>query len=566
MRCMIKREIEKMTAQLIKTLITNLPRYAEEEGDFYAVKREDLINALCSEQVNQAVAENTVAVCENLLDTLAVLNTDFLQQGEWCFISFPAQLLALSVLTAMSDKESRLFVNNFWNTQGISDDKKNKQRDLMHTIETNRVEYHTSGNAPPIRYIYVAWSIIKLNNQVLFYQREDTHKRFDKTAGDYGLIGGRLNQRDIANCSSNEKYHLPIVQSSHATVKDSLPDTLKRELNEEAGLIFETHYNFTLWRSLKPYRQIQGAAPNHAYTEYYVNVFHIELNLAGYIHLQSKIKSDDRLVWFSLDELEKGETAEGKIAYIKVLFNDFNKDGTALKKALMGLQNSFISEYQFKHGKYGLTLLQNTDKPLYAGVLGKEKVLNVFLMPRQSAILLGLAAHNRGFEFAALINGVLLHSDGWIEVHDVVLQRELMALAAVFEATDFVIENQQDRFFRLSVEPALLFFDERLFAFSVQQADLDSRKSKIPVAISTAAMETAIGMTVSKTEGFVITRRLACDLYKLYQHSFSDDEAFACEDNYKKAKADGFSVVGLKSLLSRREVGKIRFCTKFDVL
>jgi hypothetical protein len=64
----------------------------------------------------------------------------------------------------------------------------------------------------------------------------------------------------------------------------------------------------------------------------------------------------------------------------------------------------------------------------------------------------------------------------------------------------------------------------------------------------------------------VITRRLARDLYKLYQHSFSDDEAFACEDNYKKAKADGFSVVGLKSLLSRREVGKIRFCTKFEAL
>ena len=56
-----------MTAQQIKILITHLPRYAEEEGDFYSVKREDLINALCSPQINRYIAQNTVALCENLL-------------------------------------------------------------------------------------------------------------------------------------------------------------------------------------------------------------------------------------------------------------------------------------------------------------------------------------------------------------------------------------------------------------------------------------------------------------------------------------------------------------------
>jgi len=33
------------------TLLDYIPRYAEEEGDFYSVAREELINALCSEKL-----------------------------------------------------------------------------------------------------------------------------------------------------------------------------------------------------------------------------------------------------------------------------------------------------------------------------------------------------------------------------------------------------------------------------------------------------------------------------------------------------------------------------------
>ncbi|WP_341327262.1 hypothetical protein [Methylotuvimicrobium sp. KM2] len=78
------------------------------QGDHDIFKRSDLIGALCRErQIDPAVAENTVNLCETLLDTLATLKTDNLQRGEWCFVSFPAQLLAMSILTAMSDTDSR---------------------------------------------------------------------------------------------------------------------------------------------------------------------------------------------------------------------------------------------------------------------------------------------------------------------------------------------------------------------------------------------------------------------------------------------------------------------------
>ena len=145
-----------MSALLIQSIIPLLPRYAEEEGDFYSVPREALINALCHQHaIDRALAENTVALIENLLDTLAVLDSGYLQKGEWCFVSFPAQLMATSVLTALGDTESRLFMSNFWNTQGISNDKKNQQRDVLSLVETSRYRNHTSQQAQPIRYCYV---------------------------------------------------------------------------------------------------------------------------------------------------------------------------------------------------------------------------------------------------------------------------------------------------------------------------------------------------------------------------------------------------------------------------
>jgi len=233
-----------MPENLIKTLIENLPRYAEEEGDFFSIDRNHLIETLCkTHDVETDIAENTVMLCERFLDCLSVLQADYLSKGEWCFVSFPAQLMALSVLTTMSDQQSHFFDAKFWNTQGIANDKKNQQRDVLRTIETARFENHIGRQAPPIRYCYVAWSIIKLENKILFYQREDTQKRYDKTAGDYGLIGGRANQNDVPII--DKETLLKELQSTHSTIiQKALLETLKRELKEEAGLCFDSHYTF----------------------------------------------------------------------------------------------------------------------------------------------------------------------------------------------------------------------------------------------------------------------------------------------------------------------------------
>lgn len=560
-----------MSANLIQTLIPHLPRYAEEEGDFYSVPREALINALCHQhQLEPAIAENTINLIETLLDTLAVLNTAYLQKGEWCFVSFPAQLLATSLLTALSDNESRFFADNFWNTQGIADDKKNQQREVLSVVENKRYECHASHNAKPIRYIYVAWNIIKLDGNILFYQREDTQKRFDKKAGDYGLIGGRLNQYDVPDAMAMPALLTELQSENSALIKKALPETLKREIREEVGLVFEQHYLFKPWRSLKPYQQVQGSAPNHALTEYYLDVFQVELTLEGYLFLQQQIKRDDRLVWFAIDEVAKGEAADGKIAYIKALVDDFDNNRLALKTGLLALPDSFAAGYLVDPPKYGLTLLVDAEKPLLAGVLGKEKPLDLVLTPRQLAVLLGLAAHCRSFEFEEVEQNIIFHPYGWIDVkNNPALQAELMQLAERIKNTNLIIENYHDVLFRLSVNPDVIYFDEALFTYSVHKADLNSTETKIPVSIERKAFATALGMTKAKAEEFKVSLTLAHGLQKLSESQFASDNdaAVKIEDTYEKGlhKKSNFSALGLRKLI-RREAGLIKFCCKLAVL
>ena len=563
----IKQEIEKnnITAQ-IKNIIAHLPRYAEEEGDFYSVSREFLINTLCTQQgIDYIVAENTVGLLENLLDSLAVFNAEYLTKGEWCFISFPAQLMAMSVLTAMSDKESRFFEANFWNTQGIIDIKKEQQRDVLHTIESNRVAYHASANAQSIRYIYVAWSIIKLDNLILFHEREDTKKRHDKKSGDYGLIGGRLNQTDMD--LADKKQCLPLLQSNQVeAIKPALFKTLQRELFEEAGLIYETHYNFSCWRELKPYKQLEGSAPNHALTEYYFSLFQIYLTLEGYFFLTQQIKNSDRLFWFSVDEVISKQSNDGKLLYIHALFADYNNMAD-LKEDLLALPESFINRYYFENrDKYTIKLSQN--KPIYFGSSGKEKPLALDLTERQAGLLLALAAHNRGFKFSSLVDGVVLQPFAWVEVNDLSLQNELIVLASLFKNTEFIIESKQDYLFRFSVHPDLLFIDDKLFTYTVKKKDLEGIKTKVSIHLRRAAIVSPMGEIAAQSEDFLISLELAGGLDKLANklHSTEDDKAEKIEGLYKKSlhKEYKFLALGLKGLL-RREAGMIKFCAVYSL-
>ena len=560
-----------MTTEFITSILPYLPRFAEEESDFYSVPRSALIDGVCqSLALDRTIAENTLATLELLLDTLSVLDRTYLQNGEWCFVSFPAQLLATSILTAMSNGDSRLFPVNFWNTQGIGIDRKNQQHDVLKAIEQARFLQHANQQAQPIRYCYVAWGIVKLDDKILFYLREDTEKRHDPTAGDYGLLGGRANQNDVPSIT-DKAVLLQVLQSANSQIiKNALPQTLQRELREEAGLQFGEHYRFQAWRSLRPYRQVQGAAPNHALTEYYLDIYLIDLTLEGFLFLQQRIKKDTRLAWFSLSDIETGKSADGKLPYIKALYDEFAGDRAALTAELQALPDSFAAGYLSDSENYSFTLPLVHETPVAAGRPGKHKALDLSLNEQQLLLVLGLAAHLRGFEFSALNPSLNLHPHGWVEVEQKsLLCTALMALAEWLAGSELKMENHQDRWFRLSIRPDTVYFADQLFEFSVHQADLNGVQNKIQALISRQSFITAFGEVQAKTETFGLTLDFAHKLKSLSENQFSADneKAIKIEDTYKKCLHQNprFQALGLRNLI-RRDAGIIKCVIAYTVI
>jgi hypothetical protein len=188
--------------------------------------------------------------------------------------------------------------------------------------------------------------------------------------------------------------------------------------------------------------------------------------------------------------------------------------------------------------KYGLTLPMAISRPLLAGVLGKEKALALTLSARQLALLLGLAAHVRGFAFEGIAPSLSLHPYGWIAINDNHgLQAELLALAGVLKGSDFIIESHQEQLFRLSVPPEDLYFDEQLFTFTVTQADLDSVNTKISVSIERKAFSTSLGSVQASAAAFVLTLELVHKLKALATHPHVTDDEKAVKRNMLIKKA-----------------------------
>ncbi len=554
---------------MIKTLLNQIPRYAEENGDFYSASRQELTKALCSEKnVSEEVAQNTIDLIENLLDTLAVLNPDDLKKGEWCFISFPAQLLAMSLLTAMSNKNARFFDKKFWNTRDISNSQKDEQRSVLKYVENQRVTHGLSEKNEPIRHIYVAWGIIKLDDKILLYQREDTQKRFDKSAGDYGLIGGRLNQTDMKSLQGNMKECLQILQSDMTVnnaeiLKESLFNTLKRELKEEAGLEFETHYTFEKWLTLEPYYQVQGAAPNHAYTKYHFEISQIKLTLKGYLSLQHRIKTDENLVWFSIDEVIASKRTDGKIAYLKAIVEHFKNNSAELSKKFNTIPNSFEASYLYqskRENDYALTVPATNEDKILFGFKGKEKPLGISLTEKQLTILLGLAVHGRGFEFENPTTGIIFHPNGWIEIDENnLLANELRELSVLFLRLKAIIESQDDCFFRLSVIPQVIHFDDHYFNLSFGK--LNGQGNNTDAILARKEITTAFGTVPEAKEKVTISLELANGLRNLIliETAADNDEAIRIQDNCKTAFTNAARLLGLKSLV-RHQNGMMKFC------
>ena len=491
-----------MSAAAFKSLADVLPYYAE-EGSLAT----QLTVAEAIENVTQmgggspCEATLVVTTCQRLFDSLALLDRRLLPAGQWQFVSFPAQLVARSILSALSDEDQDFFERGYWE-QGSHRPEEliEAQRALLHGMETARVSSHRRSAASPIRFVYVAWGLIRLDGRFLLHHREDKTRR---QTGNYVLPGGRFNPSDLPSDLQTPRA-LPLIQRAESPEALScLERTLTRELAEETGLHPGEHYEFRDWRRLRPYRGIEGTRNNHAYTEYLIQIFEVTLTASGHLRLfETLSERPDQFAWFSSEELAHKVRSDGKAAYLEALDADL---GDELMGALDEVHEAFLDQPKFQDETDAIDCPMTNASQLMRGRTGKERTVPIIFSGDERAILFGLAWHAKQLAFSNTRHVALLPS-GWVKVLD---ESERTCFSLITEklrdAGLDLIECRDEQFFRISATAEIIFFDGSSFRYDIGATD-DGSGRDCWFRICLPAMNTPIGRTAGVEHRFQITR------------------------------------------------------------
>jgi len=543
------------SSNTLRILIDNLPRYSEEDDIFTIVKKTDLQNQLVAEArlLNES-AELLIHLIERLLNSVATLDESQLRQGKWKFVSFPAQLFALSLLQTLVDDQHFWLEPYHWKPPE-HENTLDKQQQLLHALEINRVQNHRCHAAAPIRFIYVAWVVIRLEGQFWLHRREDTTIRDGK--GEYVLIGGRMNVRDlegvVTDATETEKLRM-LSALPEELLNKILANTLKREIEEETGLDEQEYTVKPLpWSKLKTYSEVAGAKANHAYTEYHINIFELhQLRLPGLFKLlQVEQERSEYFKRFSLDEIVDGRTTDGKTAYLDALYAHFENQET-LKTTLDEIPNAFSNDYCSDI----ITLPLDSNKPIKIGATGKEQSLGITLNQTQCRLLWALAAHAKGFELVPINETVKLLGYEWLNITDDTLVQQIHELARILREHEYPltrilreheypwIKIEQQHYFRLIVKPSQLFFDDKSFCYYFQRQSGDWK-----IVLETKMIETPLGMVTPRRKMEKISKYLKT---RLEARSSDDDQLYDAVRNGLEPRLK-LAELGLRKFLRRSQ-------------
>jgi len=451
--------------------------------------------------VSPSEARLILATCQRIFDSLALLDRRLLLAGQWQFVSFPAQLVARSILSALCDEDQDFFERGHWE-QGSHrpEELVEAQRTLLHGLEAGRVSSHRRSAAQPIRFVYVAWGLIRLDGKFLLHHREDKTRRH---AGNFVLPGGRFNFSDLP-AELQVPQALPLIQRAESSEALScLERTLIREISEEAGLRLHDHYEFKHWRRLRPYRDVEGTRNNHAYTEYLIQIFEVTLTALGLLVLLEKLSEyPEQFAWFSPRDLARRIRSDGKAAYLEALHADLGDD---MCPALDEVPEAFLDRPNFQGETDAIDFPMAASSQMVRGRTGKERPVPVEFSGDERAILFGLAWHAKRLPFSSMGHVVLLPS-GWVKVLDENQRAAISLLAEKLRGAECdLIECRDDQFFRISAVAGLLFFDESGFRYDVGTDD-DDKERDCWFRIFLFVMDTPIGRTAGVDHTFQVTR------------------------------------------------------------
>jgi 8-oxo-dGTP pyrophosphatase MutT (NUDIX family) len=524
--------------KLLQNILLNLPLIAE-EGEY---KDKISRNELCGILKEQTLVSNdaiqvVLGILELQWSKAGLLDLLELKSGNWQFISFPASLVARSWLEVMSDKDGYWFPAGWWADQANSE----THRNIITKLEELRIKGASSIEHQPIRQIYVAWGLIKFEDQILFTEREDKQR---EGIPHFVLPGGRLNMPDLINnlkgLNSSECLKVLHGRSSKQAL-DSLPLALNRELEEELGLD-SSEFSVGEVLRLDPYIKLEGAGSAHALTCYEISIFPIKLNFSGFIRINLLDKSKGNedtpekmpIIWFKLEEVVRSQKGN-KRAFIDAWREHHKSNEGDLLNQLKELPESFEDIYLINEM---IDIPVVSGDPFQCGPTGhNERKCYVDLESDELNILLAMAWHRRHFNDWPLTEKsyVSLFPAGWFEIKDKELIELIVSLQEKLNSCELpLIESYDRNWFRLSVSRENLFFNGEFFYFALRRPIEDTWE----IQLFTEILDSPLGKLPETVFSFPLVSENMYKYLRSLEEGLEDEDIYNDQDNMMRKHLD----------------------------
>jgi 8-oxo-dGTP pyrophosphatase MutT (NUDIX family) len=494
------------TPELLTAFSRLLPRIAEESSDREDIPEAELIERLSEATcVGQEEAASALSIVRRLFQALSVLDEGRMRVGVWAFVSFPASLLARSVLSGLGAAEFRLLEPGFWNA---SDYLVDRQRALIKRSEELRAAL--PAGLVPIRRVWVSWAWIALDGKFLMVRREDPAPHRDGNRGQFVFPGGRVSAEDLPELmyltpSARLDFFDPDqeIDPSHARYAFSL--AVRRELREEleiAGDAFEAEIPVG---DAIHYKALEGTKSTFSATEYRIQPFNVGLKDSGKTALLRCLAAHpERFAWFTAEELTAGVNAAGAKAFVDAI----RQGGPALDPDAFTIPIGNATPL-----KDPIDIPSKPSEPFAVGITGRERQVHVDLDEDEIDQLNWLAAVRRGDDVDELDSGVSIASGtGWVLVDNDSALSKLRTLAAKLESKGLPLLDFHERSVR--VNAATTYFSPSLLLMKIQ----DERRGKsYRLNLSRRRLQSRLGVVISKEASISLPEVLGNAVYSLDQ-------------------------------------------------
>lgn len=485
---------------LFSTALTLLPVISEEEGLQLAISVESSESKFAAAlHCSDREAASYRLIIQRMLSSLSLLDERALNDGEWRFVSFPACLLARHMLSTLAAPGQKLFSENYWQ-QGAHRPGAvvEEQRQLLQALESRRIRHHGEDTpVTPIRVVHVASALLRMDGRFLLLHRED---RTRQAHGNYVLPGGRFSPTDWPSMQPAN-----LAETQNTGLRLPLPileNTIRRELEEELGLLAKTHYSLEHWRDIAPWRHLEGARNHIAYTEYLITLFYLSLSEAGERHLHERLQKIDA-AWFSSAALRQQVLPDGKRAFLDALLTDL---GDSFVQTLDSVPESCL-ETRKKNESDAIDVPAGTGSLLF-GKTGKEKSLDVALSTEERGLLFALAWHAKALPFAGLPKEMLLPR-GWCQLPESLLLCVTQLAEKLDKAGYPVLVLAPEGQARLDIHPDQLFFAGELFRFRLHPESESAASQRWHLTLIADPVRTLLGTTDRFERTWNISRNAA---------------------------------------------------------